>query len=249
MMWSILFVVGVGMAIDPVRIGFAIVMLSQRRPFRSLMAFWLGGVAAGAAIGLAALVLMRELTTTVLHFIGDIFNWVRTTTVVFEGGRFQIAIGVLSLMMLAKMMKRSRATAKLAAGGGHTVALVEERPGNLFQRLGERTHNVLSGDRMWPAFVIGLSSSFPPYEGWVVVAFIGASSTGVLTQFSTFMLFIFMVLAVIEIPLICHLLAPSKTQAIMEVIQDWTRRYRLQITKGILAFTGVTFLYTGIAAL
>jgi hypothetical protein len=258
-MWTIVVVCGLGMAIDPVRIGLAVLMMSQRKPFRNLMAFWLGGIVAGAAVGLAALVLMRDLTLTALHFLGDISTRVRVATVIFAGGRLQIAFGVLAFVILAVITVRARAATRLSVGaaevgaadvGGGTVAtLVEERPGNVFQRLGARSQEILSGDRLWPAFLVGLSSSFPPYEGWIVVAVIGASGTAVGTQFGALMVFILLLLAVIEIPLICYLAVPAKTHAVMEHVHGWMRTYRLQITQAIITFTGFMMLYQGVTSL
>lgn len=253
-MWTLVVVFGLGMAIDPVRIGLAVLILSQRNPFRNLMAFWLGGIAAGVAVGLAALVLMRDLTLTALHFLADVFTKFRAATVIFSGGRLQIAFGVLAFVMLAVMTVRARAATRLSVGGadvggGNVATLVEERPANVFQRLGARSQEILSGDRLWPAFFVGLSSSFPPYEGWVVVAVIGASGTAVGTQFGALMLFMLVLLAVIEIPLLCYLAVPAKTHAVMERVHGWMRTYRLQISQAIISCTGVILLFQGVTSL
>ena len=212
---------------------------------------------AGAAVGLAALVLMRDFTLTALHFLGDVSTKVRVATVIFAGGRLQIAFGVLAFVILAVITIRARAATRLSVGGaldgevggGNVATLVEERPGNVFQRLGARSQEILSGDRLWPAFLVGLSSSFPPYEGWIVVAVIGASGTAVGTQFGALMVFILLLLAVIEIPLICYLAVPAKTHAVMEHVHGWMRTYRLQITQAIISFTGVMMLYQGVTSL
>lgn len=252
-MWTIVVVFGLGMAIDPVRIGLAVLILSQRNPFRNLLAFWLGGIVAGVAVGLAALVLMRDLTVTALHFLTDVFTKFRAATVIFSGGRLQIAFGVLAFVILAVMTIRARAATRVSAGaadvGGGNVATLEERPGNVFQRLGARSQEILSGDRLWPAFFVGLSSSFPPYEGWVVVAVIGASGSAVGAQFGALMLFMLVLLAVVEIPLICYLAVPAKTHAMMERIHTWMRTYRLQITQAIVSCTGVMLLFEGVTSL
>jgi hypothetical protein len=259
-MWTIVVVCGLGMAIDPVRIGLAVLMMSQRKPFRNLMAFWLGGIVAGVAVGLAALVLMRDFTLTALHFLGDVSTKVRVATVIFAGGRLQIAFGVLAFVILAVITVRARTATRSIVGGGlvdgevgaaNVATLVEERPapGNVFQRLGARSQEILSGDRLWPAFLVGLSSSFPPYEGWIVVAVIGASGTAVGTQLGALMVFILLLLAVIEIPLICYLAVPAKTQAVMERVHGWMRTYRLQITQAIVSFTGFMMLYQGVTSL
>ncbi|MDT5137288.1 MAG: hypothetical protein QOD58_1550 [Mycobacterium sp.] len=253
-MWTVVVVFGLGMAIDPVRIGLAVLMLSQRNPFRNLLAFWLGGIVAGLAVGLAALVLMRDLTLTALHFLGDVFTKFRAATVIFSGGRLQIAFGVLAFVILAVMTIRARAATRSIVGGadvgdGNVATLVEQRPGNVFQRLGARSQDILSGDRLWPAFFVGLSSSFPPYEGWVVVAVIGASGTAVGTQFGALMLFMLVLLTVIEIPLVCYLAAPTKTQAVMERVHTWMRTYRLPLTQAIISCTGVMLLFEGVTSL
>lgn len=256
-MWTIVLICGMGMAIDPVRIGLAVLMMSQRKPFRNLVAFWLGGMVAGVSVGLAALVVMRDLTLTALHFLADTFTKFRAATVVFSGGRLQITFAVLAFLILAVITIRARTAARVSAGvaevadagGGNVATLVEERPGNVFQRLGARSQDILSGDRFWPAFFVGLCSSFPPYEGWLVVAVIGASGTAVGTQFGALMLFMLMLLAVIEIPLICYLAVPAKTHAVMERIHTWMRAYRLQITQAIISFTGVMLMYEGVTSL
>jgi hypothetical protein len=253
-MWYVVLVCGLGMAIDPVRIGLAVLMMSQRKPFRNLVAFWLGGMVAGVSVGLAALVVMRDLTLTALHFLADEFTKFRAATVIFSGGRLQITFAVIAFAIVAVMTIRARARARVSVGtadvgGGHVATLVEERPANVFQRLGARSHDILSGDRFWPAFFVGLCSSFPPYEGWLVVAMIGASGTAVGTQFGALMIFMLLLLAVIEIPLICYLLVPAKTHAVMERVHNWMRTYRLQITQAIVSFTGVMLLFEGVTSL
>ncbi len=51
---------GLGMAIDPARLGLAVVMLSRRRPMLNLFAFWVGGMVAGNRHRPTVLVFMRD---------------------------------------------------------------------------------------------------------------------------------------------------------------------------------------------
>ncbi|OBF52868.1 hypothetical protein A5787_07020 [Mycobacterium sp. 852002-50816_SCH5313054-b] len=254
-MWAIVVVAGLGMAIDPVRLGLAVVMLARRKPMLNLLAFWLGGIVAGMSIAIAVLVFMRDVALVAIRNLVAAVGELRAGTFIFEGPRLMVTVGVFSLLVLAVTMVRAKAAtqavaAQATAGGGNTAVLVEEqRPQSRFARLGARTQAMLDGDSIWPAFAVGLITSFPPYEGVVVLAFIMASGAAISTQFSAFIIFTLMVLAVIEIPLVSYLMVPQKTETVMLRIQQWLRTYRQQIAQVILGFTGVVFLTQGLAAL
>jgi Sap, sulfolipid-1-addressing protein len=254
-MWALLVVTGLGMAIDPVRLGLAVVMLSRRSPMRNLLAFWLGGMVAGVGIATAVLLLMRDVALAAIRSAANTISEVRTAVIIFSGPRLMITVGVLSLVVLAVMLARERAAKRVAAepttvSGGNTAVLVEEqRPKSAFARLGARTQEMLDSDALWPAFLVGMGSTFPPYEGVVLLTFIMASGTGIFTQFSVFIVFTVMVLAVIEIPLVSYLVRPEKTLALMLKMQTWLQTYRMKITQAVLGVGGVIWVTQGIAAL
>jgi hypothetical protein len=253
-MWTLLLIAGFGMAIDPVRLGLALILLTRRRPMLNLFAFWLGGVVAGVGVGMVVLVLMRDAALVAIRNVGTVISQVRSATFILEGARLQIAFGLFALVVLAVMTARAKAAARVpatpvTAGAGGTATLVEEHPRSIFQRLGARTHEMLSCDVAWPAFVVGLGSSVPPYEGSVLLAIIMASGAAITTQFFAFILFTLMVLAVIEIPLVAYLVKPEQTLAMMLRLQDWLRTYRRQIVQVSLGGTGLIMLTQGIAAL
>jgi Sap, sulfolipid-1-addressing protein len=248
-------VAGLGMAIDPVRLGLAVVMLARRKPMLNLFAFWLGGIVAGASIAVAVLVFMRDVALMAIRNLVAAVGQLRAGTFIFEGPRLMITVGLVSLALLAVTMARAKAATRVVAqqttldGGNGAVLVEEQRPASRFARLGARTQAMLDGDSIWPAFAVGVITSFPPYEGVVVLAFIMASGTAITTQFGAFIIFTLMVLAVIEIPLVSYLVVPEKTEAVMLRIQHWLRTYRAQIAQVILGFTGVVFLTQGILAL
>jgi hypothetical protein len=254
MMWTIVIVTGLGMAIDPVRLGLAVVVLARRKPMLNLLAFWLGGIVTGVSVGVGVLLLMREVALAGIRNLVTAVSQVRSAIFIFEGPRLQITVGLVALVVLAVTLARAKAATRVVAGqstmsAGDTAVLVKEQPQSRLQRLGARTQGMLDGDSVWPAFAVGLITSFPPYEGVVVLAFIMASGAAITTQFSVFILFILMVLAVIEIPLVSYLVVPDKTEAVMLRMQHWLRTYRAQIAQVILGGTGVAFLMQGIAAL
>lgn len=253
-MWTFVLLCGFGMAIDPVRLGLAVVLLTRRRPMLNLFAFWLGGIVAGLTVGIGVLVLMREAALVAIRSVGSAISQVRSAIFILDGARLQITLGLLALVVLAVMTARARAAAQapatpVTAGGGSAPTLVEEPPRGIFQRLGARTQEMLNTDVVWPAFLVGLASSFPPYEGVVLLAFIMASGAAISTQFVAFILFTLMVLAVIEIPLVAYLAKPEQTLALMLRLQHWLRTYRRQIMQVSFGGTGIILLTQGLAAL
>ena len=64
-----------------------------------LLAFWLGSMAMGLAVGVAVLFFLRDLA---LDFINDLESTTATSTV----GLVQIAIGVLALLLAAMIAMR-----------------------------------------------------------------------------------------------------------------------------------------------
>ncbi len=254
-MWTCVLIMGLGMAIDPVRLGLVVVLLSRKRPMVNLFAFWLGGIISGVTIATAVLVLMHEAALGAIRQAGAAIAEVRSAVVIFSGGNLQITFGLLALVLVAVVSTRARAAARepamaVTVGGGGAATLVQQKGSrNPIVWLGARTQAMLDCDRLWPAFVIGAASSFPPYEGAVLLAVIMASGSDVSIQFGAFIIFTLIVLAVIEIPLVGFLAVPEKTEAIMLRLQHWLRTYRLQITQAIFGFTGVLLLSQGIAAL
>lgn len=100
---------------------------------------------------------------------------------------------------------------------------------------------MLQGDVVWPAFVVGVASSAPPFESVVALTVIMASGAEIGTQFGAFVVFTLLVLAVIEIPLVAYLAIPQQTQQVMLRFQDWVRSNRRQISLTILIGSGSSF--------
>jgi len=240
---------GFGMAIDPVRLGIAVVLLSRRRPMVNLLAFWVGGMTAAIALGIAVLVLMRDVALGAIRTADSLINHLRSEVAVLAGGRLQITVGVIMLLLAVRMVAGERARIGGPVGGGGSAVALEERPLSPFARLGARTQEMLKCDVMWPVYVVGVASSFPPIEGLVILTIIMASGATLGAQFSAFIVFTLMVLAVIEIPLVAYLAMPQKTEAVMLRFQNWVQTYRRQISLAILVGVGIIFLVQGVTRL
>ncbi|OBH03266.1 hypothetical protein A5696_09165 [Mycobacterium sp. E2699] len=253
-MWTGVLLIGVGMALDPLRLGFVAVMMSRRKPIVNLLAFWLGGVVTGVIVGIGVLVLMRDVALAAVRSAASAITEVRSAVVFLAGPRLQLTLGLLMLLLVVVITARARAAGRVptpqpTTGGGTATLVKEDRPRNPFVWLAGRTKEMLDCDVVWPAFVVGLSSTFPPYEGVVLLAVIMASGATVGAQFCAFIIFTLLVNGLVEIPLVGYLLMPERTEAVMLRFHNWVRTYRLQITQVMFGGTGLIMLTQGLAAL
>ncbi|BBX73785.1 hypothetical protein MSHI_16910 [Mycobacterium shinjukuense] len=248
-MWAAVLYIGLVMATDPIRFGLALVLVTRRRPMLNLLAFWLGGLVAGIALAVAVLVVMRDVALTAIQAAASAITEVRSSVVILTGGRLQITVGVIVLMVAANLVARQRTRARvpIPVGGAGGLAPQPDRPGPI-ARMGAVTKNMLTG-ALWPAFVAGLASSAPPIESVTALTIIMASGAAIGTQVSAFLVFILLVLTVIEIPLVTYLVIPQQTEAAMLRLDNWLRTHRRRITLTMLVVTGAILLVQGVAAL
>src|SRR5947209_20609289 len=103
-MWMYVVCIGMGMLIDPVRIGIAAVLMSGRRAIVGLLAFWVGGMIAGVTVGIAVLVLLHDVALVAIQAGVSMINDVRSAVIILTGPRLQITLGVIALLALAVML-------------------------------------------------------------------------------------------------------------------------------------------------
>jgi hypothetical protein len=243
------------MAIDPFRLGLVVLLVSRPRPMANLLACWLGAMVAGIALGLAVLVLMRDVALLAIKSAASVITDVRSTVVFLSGGGLQITFGVLALLSVIVPAVRAHARARaMVAAGGHAsdLALEPPKPGiflGFFARLAAITESILQRGPVWPAFVAGLGSATPPYECLVMLTIIMASGAAIETQLSAFILYTVLLLAVIELPLIAFLTMPEKAELVMHYLQQWVVVHRRRISQGVLVVAGSMFVIQGVASL
>jgi hypothetical protein len=253
-MWMYVLVIGIGMQFDPVRIGLAAILMSRRRALVNLLAFWVGGMIAGVTVGIAVLVLLHDIALVAIKAAAATINDVRSTVIILAGPRLQITLGVLALVSLGVMLARDRAQLRtrvpLAVGGGDASnVLPQRRKVNFFSAMAIRAHGMLESGFVWPAFAVGLLSTFPPIEGPMALTVIMGSRAAAGIQFSAFIVFTLLVLFFVEIPLLSYLAAPDKTQAAMRQMNTWITAHRRQITETLFAVMGVVSVVQGIGSL
>jgi hypothetical protein len=101
---------------------------------------------------------------------------------------------------------------------------------------------------LWVALVIGLLSGPPPSPLLYVLTTIATAGAAIGTQVSAVIAFVVVMLALVEIILVCYLAAPAKTQAVLGRLHDWVRPYRRQILITIFALAGVMLVAKGMGS-
>ena len=252
-MWIYVLYMGFALALDPFRLGFALVLTSRRRPMLNLFVFWLGGVAAGVGMALVGLLVLRDVTQTVVKNVMSVIDRVRSSVVILSGGGLQITFGVLLLLALAviKIRERSRDRSPTAVGGGGApeVARPLRGPAAVLAWFAARTTEMLKSDYIWPVFVAGAASAIPPVDGVAMLAVIIGSRVHLATQFAAFFVFVLIMLLIVEIPLISYVVWPDKTERLVAQVQVWIQAHLRQIMQVLLGMAGVTALVQGVANL
>jgi hypothetical protein len=253
-MWNAVVYIGLVMATDPIRLGLALVLVTRRRPVVNLFAFWLGGVISGLAVAMVALVLARDVALPAIRLAVNAFTELRSSIIILSGGGLHITLGVIALVAVLVLSARQRARERTPVGVGIGDApgsvTMAPPPQGLIARMGARAHRMLVCDGfVWPAFIVGLTSSAPPIETVTALTIIMASGATIGMQFSAFLVFILLVLTVIEIPLVGYLAMPQKTEALMDQVQRWVQAYGRKFTHYMIGAMGVVGVVQGVASL
>jgi hypothetical protein len=156
-MWSAVLVLSVVVAMDPVRIGITGLLISRPRPMLNLLAFWLGGMAAGITVALVVLLCLRELSLSVMRVVVSAVS----SPIV---AHIQVAIGVLAVLIAARFWERQRALVPVT-GDEPSVAVLPRNTAIASRPLSIRGR--LEGESLVVAFVAGLGLATPPSSTWL----------------------------------------------------------------------------------
>ncbi|MGD1242103.1 GAP family protein [Mycobacterium seoulense] len=259
-MWGSVLGLGILAALNPVRLGLALLMISRPRPGPNLLAYWVGGLTVCVPELLAPLMLLN-FTPAFGSFRHGSAGPAASSTL----PHIQIGLGVLGLSIAALMAVRfwtrrraeARATSRSTTGPGAPIAVPrflsraqdvspEDRSG--LRRLLHRAHRAWEKGSLWIAWVIGLASV--PVDGVLfILAIIVASRAAVATQVSASIAFVLLMYSVVEMILVGYLAAPARTHAVLRQLHDWVRAYHRQILVTVFTVVGVTQLAQGMQIL
>lgn len=262
-MWGSVLGLGIMAALNPLRLGLALLMISRPRPAKNLLAYWLGGLTLCIPELLVPLMLLHftPLFRSLTH--GSASPGTGSTL-----GRIQIGLGVVGLSIAALMMVRfsgrQRAHATTPADDATTIAprsntaiplpWLLSRPrdasaeeGSAVRRLVGRAHDAWENGSLWIAWLIGLISV--PVDGVLfIVAIIVASGASLGTQVSASVAFVAVMYAVVEAILVSYVTTPAKTHELLRRLHDLVLAYRRQILVAMFAVVGISQLAQGMGS-
>ncbi|SEH51696.1 Sap, sulfolipid-1-addressing protein [Mycolicibacterium rutilum] len=222
-MWITLLVMAVAVSLEPFRVGMTVLMINRPQPARQLLAFLAGGFAMGTVVGVIALFLLRPALDTARF----------TLPVV------QIVVGVVLLINAGLVL------AGVWSRGRDVVNVADSR----FGPVATRARRVLDGRSLWTAGVAGLGIALPSVDYLAALALIVASGAATTVQLGALLAFNVVAFALVEIPLLCYLVAPQRTRAALSALYDWLRAQGRRGVGALLAVVGAVLLAVGVAGL
>lgn len=221
-MWITLLLLAAAASLEPFRIGMAVLMINRPRPGAQLLAYLTGGFAMGTAVGVVVLFVLRP----------------ALGSAEFTLPRVQIVVGAIILT-----------NAVLVAIGVWGGKQGDRPPGRIRGPLAARTRQLLDGRSLWTAGVIGLGVALPSVDYLAALALIVATGAAAGIQFSALMLFNVVAFALVEIPLLCYLVAPDRTRTALAALYEWLRSQGRRGASVLLAVVGCVLLAVGFAGL
>ncbi|OBA64313.1 hypothetical protein A5647_02690 [Mycobacterium sp. 1100029.7] len=260
-MWGSVLGLGLMAALNPLRLGLALLMISRRRPVQNLLAFWAGGLTLSVPELLVPLV--------ALHFT-SMFTFARRNSSSASPNsilaHIQLGIGAIGLTIAAILALRFFLRQRTKDGASidncvNSRAQVDapvaiprllrrpqdpDKGGSTFRWLLGRAHDAWENGSLWVAWVIGLAAV--PVDGVLfMVAIIAASGAAMATQLSAALAFVLVMYAAVEIILIGYFARPTKTHALLRLLHDWVRTYQRQILVVMFTIVGVSQLAQGMS--
>lgn len=264
-MWSALAVLALPIAIDPVRLGLNLLLISRPRPAQNLLVYWVGCALVGILFLLVP-ILVLHFTPTLSGFVHDLAkpNTATNSTVrlleVVAGALVMTVAAFLAVRFLAHT--RSRLPAQSAGTSAlpdtdapHPIsrllgrgkdAAAEGESESVARRLLSRAGDAWENGSLWVALAIGAWAGPNPSLVVFGLATIPTSGAAIGTQIVAAFVFIVETLAVVEIVLVSNLVAPSKTEALLRRLHDWARTYRRQILVAMLTLVGLALVAQGL---
>lgn len=271
-------ILAVLVALNPLRLGLTLLLISRSRPVQNLFAYWVGNLTSGIPIMVVPLTLLH-VTPTFESFAKDVAKSPTVRHIQVGSGVFALSVAALmTVHFLARSREQARQRAQVSTGvaahgrrprrGGTTSTLVldsntptaisrlldrardaQTEGGSAFQRLLGRAHNAWENGSLWVAFVIGLANFPAPDVILMLLAIIVASGAAVATQVGAAVVFIIGILAVAEITLVSYLITPAKTQAGLRLLHDWAWTHRRKILIAVAATGGISLVANGLGAM
>ena len=231
-MWTTVILLGIAVNFEPTRIGLVPLLLARQKPLLQLFAFLVGSLVSTVTFGLVVL-----------------FGFQRSPlgSSSADGGKAQIAVGAVALVVAAGMAVHGATTRRGARNGSPAAVPDNTEPGALGKAAGVVSGIFRRGQSPWVSGLVGLASGVPSVDFLAVLLIIGTSPTSEFGKVAALALFVALGSLVVTAPLIGYLLAPRKTLDLLGRFGTWTRsRSRMEYAVA-LAIVGCLLIGLGTA--
>lgn len=258
-MWGPLMVGALFTALNPVRLAIVALVISRPRPLPNLFAYWAGALVFGIPFMLVPLF--------VLHSAPAIESFTQGLATSSTFKHVQVGIGVFALSLAALMLARSRsrqmATVSESSNDPSAVAVAAGPPvpfsrllthdpepttvnRSPFRRLLTNARRSWEDGSLWVAGLLGGLTGGPSLDGIVIgTALIVSSGASTATQLVAAIVFVFAMLALVEIVLLCSVVVPAKTGEALQVVHDWVQANRRKIVIALYTALGIALIAQG----
>lgn len=258
--WGLLLAMAIMFAVNPVLLAVIVLMISRPRPVQNLAAYWLGSMIvslAGLLVPLAVLHVAPSFRSFVENMAVPGSN---VTTRVVNLGMGLLMLSIATLLAVRALCERTHIP--VAASNVPTVDSEKPRPitspfgvssnsgvaaGSIFRRVLRHLQIAWEQGALWVAFVFGLCGLPPPMLVIFVLTPVVASGSTIGTQIIAVIAFVFGMFTVAELTLICYLIAPARTIAVLQPLHDWALAHRRQMLITIFSIAGIIQVINGVA--
>jgi hypothetical protein len=108
------------------------------------------------------------------------------------------------------------------------------------------TQRYLARGSPWTAVLVGMALSLPSIYYLTALKDIAAANDGTAERVVLVLAFNLIAFALIEVPLVCFVLAPERTRATLTAINDWVAGHVRQIGEGAALVLGIYLVVRGI---
>jgi hypothetical protein len=255
-MWRSLLGLSLLISLNPVLLGFILLVISRPRPVQNLFVYWVGALAVNLPVFVVPLVLIHVTPGFATFTQGWAMPAAASSGTVQP---VQLGMAVVLLCIAAVMMARPRLRehANLRTGGGDTSTMVLEsdRPTATsppLRRAKDMAINAISGIRrlygrltasweigsLWVALVFGMMYLPSATLVLLIDTTIVASGAGIGEQVIAAIAFVVGFVAVLEIVLFSCLVAPARTEVVLRPVHEWARAHNRHILIVFFALIG-----------
>ncbi|KUI15622.1 hypothetical protein AU192_07080 [Mycobacterium lehmannii] len=245
-MWGSLLGLALLISLNPVLLGFILLIISRPRPVQNLFFYWVGALTVNLPLFLVPLALLH-MTPGFASFADGLGTPPEAVSGTLQPFPLIIATVLLAIAVVMAVRPRLRERASARAGGGddssamhpHTVETnpaprnrLVGRVNNVvaaIQRLYERLTSVWDRGSPWVAFVFGMMYLPSATLVLLIDTTIVASGAGIGEQVAAAIAFVLGFLAVLELVLLSYVFAPAKTEAVLRPLHEWARAHNRHI--------------------